>query len=254
MGCINYCNALDLIEKEFETVSLPLTVSYRCPKAVVAHARKWVSHIESAPTAPDGIVDDAKIDDDLVAELGPTDVILSRLNAPNVALAFWLLRQGVACRVEGRDIGRGLLALTNKWKTNNVVAFLEKLHGWCLDRSKQLMKAKKDAEAARIQDQVDTLDVIADNCDTMAELRDKINKMFADSDNDPKKILTLSSIHKAKGKEWDHVYWLNGLEPSYPKWAKQDWELEQEDNICYVAATRAKKHLTLLPKFEVEKR
>jgi len=30
------------------------------------------------------------------------------------------------------------------------------------------------------------------------------------------------------------------------KWAKQAWELVQEDNLCYVQVTRAKSHLTLV--------
>lgn len=49
-------DALDLIRREFNARVLPLTVTHRCSKAVVAHARRWVDHIEAHETAPDGVV------------------------------------------------------------------------------------------------------------------------------------------------------------------------------------------------------
>ena len=52
----------------------------------------------------------------------------------------------------------------------------------------------------------------------------------------------MSTIHKAKGLEADNVFILNkNLLPS--KYVKQDWELEQEKNLEYVAITRTKKTL-----------
>jgi len=56
-------------------------------------------------------------------------------------------------------------------------------------------------------------------------------------------MLVLSTIHKSKGREWDTVFWLDrdGTLPS--KYARQKWQLQQEDNLCYVAATRAKQCL-----------
>jgi superfamily I DNA/RNA helicase len=56
-------------------------------------------------------------------------------------------------------------------------------------------------------------------------------------------ILTLSTIHKAKGREWEQVYWLNRATTCPSPWARQDWQKEQEKNLCYVAATRAKHEL-----------
>ena len=55
--------------------------------------------------------------------------------------------------------------------------------------------------------------------------------------------VVLSSIHKAKGREWNRVYWLQ-TGPS--KWARKEWELQQETNLCYVATTRAKSALYLV--------
>ena len=54
----------------------------------------------------------------------------------------------------------------------------------------------------------------------------------------------LSSIHKAKGLEADRVFLIEpeGAPVPHPM-AKQDWEIEQEWNLRYVAITRAKKEL-----------
>lgn len=44
---------------------------------------------------------------------------------------------------------------------------------------------------------------------------------------------------KLKGEEADRVFWL-GRNECPAKWARQDWQKQQEVNLCYVAATRAK--------------
>jgi DNA helicase-2/ATP-dependent DNA helicase PcrA len=57
--------------------------------------------------------------------------------------------------------------------------------------------------------------------------------------------LTLSTIHSAKGLEWDTVFiiWaLDGRFPSYQSMEKPD-ALEEERRLIYVAATRAQHHL-----------
>jgi superfamily I DNA/RNA helicase len=75
---------------------------------------------------------------------------------------------------------------------------------------------------------------------SLDNLECKINDMFFDSEKQFKPTLTLSSIHKSKGREWDRVYWYgkSAFQPS--KYARKDWQLGQEKNLMYVAATRSK--------------
>jgi superfamily I DNA/RNA helicase len=56
-------------------------------------------------------------------------------------------------------------------------------------------------------------------------------------------MITLCSVHKAKGLEWNRVYILgrDSLMPS--KFARQKWQMDQELNLIYVAVTRAKAEL-----------
>lgn len=57
--------------------------------------------------------------------------------------------------------------------------------------------------------------------------------------------LTLSTIHSAKGLEWDTVFVLYALEGRFPtmRSAASDDEMEEERRLMYVACTRAKQHL-----------
>lgn len=49
-------DSLDLIAKELNSKILPLTLTYRCPKAVVAEANKYVPDIQAHESAPEGKV------------------------------------------------------------------------------------------------------------------------------------------------------------------------------------------------------
>jgi superfamily I DNA/RNA helicase len=67
----------------------------------------------------------------------------------------------------------------------------------------------------------------------------KIDNLFADGNGK----LLLSTIHKAKGREWDNVAIL-APELSPSRWARQDWQVEQELNLIYVRDTRVR-HTTI---------
>ncbi len=60
-------------------------------------------------------------------------------------------------------------------------------------------------------------------------------------------ILTLSTIHSAKGLEWNSVIITNCLDGRFPSIhaARDPEDLEEERRLMYVAATRAKEHLII---------
>jgi superfamily I DNA/RNA helicase len=241
--------ALNSIRKEFNAKTLPLTVTYRCPKNIVKVANRWVNHIQAAETAPDGVVDDCELSD--VAKFATAqDSIICRNTKPLVELAYSLIRNSVACRVEGRSIGEGLIKLATRWKAIKTVGQLEtRLEEWA---EKEIAKHKEKGNDSRcqvVEDQVQTLQVFIMQCedsDSLSILVDTIRNMFGDTENGQQRILTLSTIHKAKGREWNRVFALGMNSYSPSKWANQDWEIMQENNLCYVQVTRAKEHLTLV--------
>ena len=61
-------------------------------------------------------------------------------------------------------------------------------------------------------------------------------------------VVTLMTIHSAKGLEFDHVFIVGVEEGIFPhiNSMDSDEELEEERRLCYVAITRAKKNLYIL--------
>jgi superfamily I DNA/RNA helicase len=247
-------DAVDLIIKQFGCTTLPLTVTYRCGRAIVEKARTWVPAYEAAATNSEGLVRTIKADA-LHAESfrQPSgeqggDAILCRLTAPLVSLAFDLIKLRVACHVEGRDIGAGLVKLLDKFKNgaSDLVGLTRELTAWREREVARLLAAKKEAQAAAIEDKVDTLLVLMENCSTVEGLRATVEGMFKDGDKEGRKTLTLSTVHKAKGREWGRVY-VYGMNRWMPlPWVKAEWQLEQERNLSYVAVTRARNELVLV--------
>ena len=236
-------DSLDLIRKDFSACELPLTTTYRCPKSVVSFAKQWVNHIEAHESAPDGAVRQITLNQLFEQNnLTKGTAILCRNTKPIVKLAFNLIRRRIPCRVEGRDIGVSLSKLAKKWGDRLSLDDLdEQLDGYLYKETTKLLAKKEELKAQAVEDRVETLRVIIDDCrasglSSTADVISAIEKLFGD---DVSNLLVLSTIHKSKGREWDTVYWLDRAGTLPSKYARQDWQLEQERNLMYVAATRA---------------
>lgn len=83
---------------------------------------------------------------------------------------------------------------------------------------------------------------------TLKNYLDRILLMSMEETNEEenKKGIMLMSIHSAKGLEFPYVY-ISGMEEGILPHHKSssEKEVEEERRLCYVAMTRAKKHLTL---------
>ena len=239
-------DSLERIKRDFNAIELPLTVTYRCPKAVVAVAQQWVSHISAADAAPEGVYRSISSDQFSAETLTPEDAILCRKTAPLISLAYSLIKKGTACRVEGRSIGDGLLKLIRKWKTAKTIGqLLSKIDKWEAAESAKALKQKKEERVAAIVDQAECVRALAEGFpidEAVSVLAARVEQIFGDTVG-TQTMLTLATIHRSKGREWSRVYWLgrNAWQPS--KFAKQPWQMQQEQNLMYVAATRAKREL-----------
>jgi superfamily I DNA/RNA helicase len=240
-------DALDQIRKEFGAITLPLTVTYRCPKKVVELARNWVSHITADDSAPDGEVINAKAEDVFgdksTYTFTPDDVILCRNNAPLISTAFTLIRRGIACRIEGRDIGVQLANLAGKWKVKRLDTLRDRLEKYREREIQKAMAKGQEQKADSIADRVDCLYILIERAEEkrldVDGLIEMIYGMFSDADKAPKDVLTLSSVHKFKGHERKRVFLLGRHEYMPSPYARQQWQQEQERNLIYVAVTRA---------------
>ncbi len=235
--------SLDLIAEEFDCKRLPLTVSYRCPTSVVEFAQQWVTHIEAAPGAPEGNVE--SLGRWSPATFIADDLIVCRTTKPLVKVAYSLLRARIPARIMGREIGQGLKTLINKMNAKGVDALQERLATYTRREVEKAVAKGQDTKAEAIQDKTDTVMFLIDSLDengrTIPALLSLIDSLFDDRAGS----VVLATIHKAKGLEATRVFWLNSSQcPS--KWAKQDWQKQQERNLCYVAVTRAKSELFLI--------
>lgn len=218
---------------------LPLSISYRCPKAVIREAQKLVPSIEAAPNAIEGKVQDIMYSE-MLKLAKPGCFILSRVNAPLIGLALGFLKQGIPCNIQGRNIGENLTGLIRKSKCKTIDKFLIYLEKWQKQETVRLLARNKDA--GQIKDRAECLFALAEGCSSVAELKSTIDKLFSDED-DTKKII-LSSIHQAKGLQRDTVFVLN-------------YTLRYTDHAerccAYVAKTRAVKEMYLVGSKKQEK-
>lgn len=237
-------DAMDLLVEATKATTLPLNVTMRCPKNVVALAQHFVPDLTAHEKAPDGVVRSLEQYEDLLKQnLTPADVILCRNTAPLLKTAFFLLSKGIPCQVAGRDIAEQLATLAVRWKAKNLDEYLKKLAKYQDDQTKKLLEKKKEALVDRLVDQLDCLRVVVTECQRenkhkVTDLVKKIHSMFGEPDA-RKPVLTLSTIHKSKGREWKRVFALGRTEFLPSPWAKQEWQQVQETNLEYVMITRA---------------
>jgi DNA helicase II / ATP-dependent DNA helicase PcrA len=237
-------DSMQLIADEFNCKSLPLTVSYRCPTAVVKYARNWVRHIEPSETAEVGEVL-YKGQDWELSEFVKGDLVICRTTRPLISLAFAFLRARIPSTVLGREIGAGLKALITRLNPRDIEDLERKLDVWCNRECEKAVSRQQDSKVEAIEDKASSIQCLIDGLPedsrTLHSLYETIDNLFAAGVGG----VTLCTIHKAKGLEADRVFWLNRSQcPS--KFARQEWQQQQEANLCYVAATRAKKSLVLI--------
>lgn len=239
---------------------LPLTVTRRCGKAIVAEAQQYVPDFQAHESNPDGIISRASYpirkdaygkdqevswEKSYLALAKPGDMILCRVNAPLVSNCFRFLKNNIKANILGRDVAKGLLSTIKKMKAENVRELIFKLQAW-LEEEVGKEQAKRHPSESRIiamQDRVDCILCFAEGVDTVDGVNAKINAIFTDNPDCPG--IRLSSIHKAKGLEAQKVFLLqpSGATMPHPM-AKSSWQIEQEYNLLYVAITRAIKELT----------
>lgn len=224
-----------------DATTLPLSTCYRCPKSHIELAKDLVPQIEAAPNAIDGYVGQIKFSE-LVEHTEPGDLVMCRTNAPLVKPAFELIRRGIKAIILGRDIGKGLTDLVNKIsKVERINTLAELLYSLAEYRDREVSKliaAKKNTRAANLEDQVETIVNLAWGAETIEDLLKRIDTVFSDTVEG----VVFSSIHKAKGTQADRTFILRPDLMPHPM-AKNDWEMDQELNIKYVALTRAKKEM-----------
>ena len=203
----------------------------------MSEAQRYVADIEAAP---DAIMGEVLWPQELTLSEVPRAVVC-RNNAPLISLALSLLVSGRTVEVAGQDIGRGLITLTKRITKRNLKAdeFIS-----CLSKWKDREIARYPRRKARVMDKFLALSALASHHNDLKNIQNHLIKLYpnpSSRDYRPAEI-HLSTIHRAKGREWPDVLFLDPqLLPS--KYATQEWELAQESNAAYVGITRAQRTL-----------
>jgi superfamily I DNA/RNA helicase len=100
-----------------------------------------------------------------------------------------------------------------------------------------------------LEDKLQTMIILIERCQSLGKndvnsLKNLIDSMFTDN-GDPKNadLVTLSSIHKAKGLEFYRCFTLGNSQLIPSKYAVTEAQLQQEENLKYIAVTRAERIL-----------
>lgn len=245
-------DSMPALASRFNSIELKLTYTFRCSKAATLEAQRYVPHIKAAEGNLPGSVRR------LGTEWKPQDieagsVVLCRNIAPLVKLGMQFIKAGISAYVAGRDIGAPLIKAAkhlNEFK-NPHDAIVEWNH-------LELKKAEGNLETiSLINDHTEALLSVMEvsNAKSSRDLVNTLQILFAKTTGS----IVLSTIHRAKGLEWDSVYILDFWRIPQ-KWILKavkaspdaEWMLGQEKNLAYIAVTRTKDKLTFIDYAEKE--
>jgi DNA helicase II / ATP-dependent DNA helicase PcrA len=243
--------SMDLMKDRFKMVELPLSITYRCPQSVVALAQAYCPDIKARDGAPLGtVLHRGDLFDEQTGypftvdpNLFTRQLVLSRTNAPLFRCILRHIRAKEPCRVLSnfldsfqsfvKSLARGRRGGTEAMRSTDALA---RLDSW-FEREVEAAEGRR-GKLASLRDKYETAQLLLTEYSTVGEAVEAVRRL-AQSKTGP----TFSTIHKAKGLEAKDVYILRpDLMPS--PWASSDAERQQEDNLSYVAITRAIESLT----------
>jgi len=240
---------VEALKKEPTTKTLPLPISYRCPKKVIDLAKDRVSGIEASPNAIQGEISNISFDK-IFSLAKPGSVILSRVNAPLIKTCLKFIKLGIKCNIIGRDVGNNLIYMIKKSGKSNIPDFLKWLDSWKIAEVYRLQQ--KGANTDIILDKVECFTDLCEDSKTLEEVKNKIDQLFSDTDNN--NIVWLSTVHRFKGKESNNVFILDWTlrwhpAPNLPIGTRVDLDPSNEEaNIWYVGISRSKENLYFVSK------
>lgn len=241
-------NSFSAFANEPNTIQLPLSICYRCTKAIVREAKKVYPEIEENPDGEEG-VEPRKGE---IEEIQENDMVLCRNTRPLIEVFLNLIESGKKAYIVGKEMEQGLLGMLanidGSEKTNIWFNFKEdKREKILAELTKKGVKAPdKNVKYQLLMEKLSILQLLFGKFNHVYEVEDFIKEIFEDEERDGVKLLT---IHKSKGLEQDRVFIIRefeGKELIPSQYAVTEEMLIAEDNLKFVSITRAKKELIYL--------
>jgi DNA helicase-2/ATP-dependent DNA helicase PcrA len=176
-----------------------------------------------------------------------TEVIVNFIRKKNNKEEIIKVLNGEELKLRKKGSLQELGILFTKLKLENKPTFVL---NEVLDFYLPFFKEKFDDWPQRLQDLKTLIEISSNYTDIESFLAD-ISVEIPENLKEEKDFLTLSTIHSAKGLEWEIVFVIGLQEGVLPSArAKDKEELDEEERLLYVAVTRAKEELYLSFNFQ----
>lgn len=230
--------SMDKLAERFAMTELPLSVSYRCPRAVVLEAQKDNPTIQARENAPEGEVTKMLypvfVDRLLTDQVSSEAAVISRANRDLIRLCYLLLKNRIQFQVRS-DFFTQVAGFIKKLKASSLGHLQARLDAWL---ETELLKKPKPRRQAELEDRHDCLTTLIHYLEEQGKDDTEDLHALLKTISESRRGITISTIHKAKGLEWEDVYFL--FPEKIPSvYAETPDELQQEWNMRYVAVTRA---------------
>lgn len=228
--------AMQSIKDHFKSEDLPLSITWRCDKAIIDEAALVVGpYLEPRPDAGEGQITRIDVRTLVDSRLSEDTMVLCRTNAPLLKLALRMLARrnpfslqsdypSRLCK-KSKRIAKGISGMA-AFRTAVFEHYEEKIE-----------MAKTEGLKAMLLDEREAVMVVAEVCNSPDDVADKFEELMR-SKFGP--ILTTG--HKAKGLEAQRAILIRPDLTPAPWVDPQDEEsMQQELNLKYVMITRAKR-------------
>ena len=256
--------SFDRVKRMTKATQLPLTTCFRCPTKVIDLAQTIRPDIVGAKEEA-GVVDYFD-GEEVVEKARPGDLVISRYRNPLLLLAFEFIDRNVKVRIAEDEAAEFLNELKGLFKLDERQASIKRRYRtfkalreqvfarnmWVVRQEAARLtggEARQTylaAEERYLNKRLDFLEKKhrqwAKTCRTVRALLEKIASYLTAK----RRAVRLSTIHRAKGLEEKRVFILDYDKLPIHRPRQRDWEAVQEENLQYVAITRASESLFLV--------
>lgn len=245
--------AMERMTKILGAKVMGLTTSFRCPRAVVKEANKYVEDFYAWEHAKEGRLEHIDYME-MINLAQPGDFVLSRKNAPLMGICLKLIARNKKAMMAGNDIGMKMLRLLENIEGNDRFKdchdLWNRLKTWAVKEKetikeiveKRFAKAKPERIKKEIQtrwelvsDELGMISHMIHELQCPRKIKNRLTTLFERDEGDRgapdrSKYIFCSSVHAAKGLETPRVFVLADTLRDYD---------QEERNIAYVAITRS---------------
>jgi len=231
--------AIKNIINKYNPKEYDMTQSFRCPNEVIDEIKHIVPNVYSAKNGGSS----TKVKP-LAARYEDECFILSRTNNNLFKLAYKFIKNNDHFSIGTKFIKQLKTDLAKVCKNCKTLEDIRK--NTIRDYDKELKKATRCGWSTNnIENKYDGLLYIIDSAEEVKDIPRFLKSLILHSNSSSKR--KLMTIHGAKGLECEVVYFIKPSQCNmYKQKAKSKWERLQEDNLYYVACTRALNHLVFV--------